>query len=320
MILGGPEAGLFPALLMLAGGMVMLTAGGEALVAGAIQLARRLGMSILLVGLTVVAFGTSMPELFVGLAALFQGYADIMVGNAVGSNIANIGLILALSALFAPLPVSWRQVRQEHGFILVAILALALAAWHGSFPRWLGLAFIAAIVFYTQSAYRQSRQEKRLVVAVEEGGGKKYSMPVILLLAAAGFVLLALGSDLFIDGAVAIARHFGASELVIGLTLAAVGTSLPELASCLAAVRGRHGDLVVGNIIGSNLFNLLMVMGSGAVFWPYTLPGQLLTRDLPVMTGFTVLLVLVILWSGEIKRSHGFVLLILYAVYVYLLA
>jgi len=314
-------ASIQAALLALVAGLVMLSAGGELLVGGATRLARRWGMSPLLIGLTVVAFGTSMPELFVGLFALFQGHADIMIGNVVGSNIANIGLILGLSALLAPLPVRYKTITTELYLVLAASLALYVIAWRGTFARPIGFVFVAVLVLYTSLAYRVAIRRKDRAAALDANDNRTISLSFlrILLLMLGGFLLLGWGSDVFIRAVVDVARYLGVPELVIGLTLAAVGTSLPELASCLAALRHRQTDLLVGNIIGSNLFNILMVLGCGAVARPYALSPGLLTRDLPVMFGFSALLVPILAKGHKLNRFHGLLFLVAYGGYVILL-
>ena len=302
------------AYLALASGLSLLFLGGETLVAGASRLARRLGMSPLLVGLTVVAFGTSMPEMFVSLAAMFQGHGDIMVGNVVGSNIANVGLVLGVSAILMPLPVRHSDVYNELYLLLVASITVVLICWLGVFYRPFGLLFVGALIFYTVQAYRTEAAKNR-----ENGNSPDKSGPSSLKIAgqiSIGLVFLALGSNLFIDGAVDVALHFGVSELVIGLTLAAVGTSLPELASSIAAIRHGETQILVGNVVGSNLFNLLMVMGLTGLIRPFTFSPELMVRDLPVMIFFSGLLWLVIYFWHEVKRVHGVVMLAGYLGYL----
>ncbi len=310
--------------LALAGGLVMLSGGGEFLVAGATKLARRLGMTSLLIGLTVVAFGTSTPELFVGLIALFQDHADIMVGNVVGSNIANIGLILGLSALLAPLAVAYRTISTELYLVLAFSLALFVIAWQGVFGRLLGGIFIAVLMLYTYLVYRlaagRKRRDSDCGCSPDQTSRKaKYSYRYILFLMACGFLLLAIGSKVFISAAVDVARYLGLNELIIGLTLAAVGTSLPELASCFAALRRRQTDLLVGNIIGSNLFNILMVLGCGAIARPFSLSPSLLTRDLPVMFAFSAVLIPILAIGHKLTRLHGLLFLAAYGAYIIIL-
>ena len=307
--------------LALFSGLAMLTSGGELLVSGAVKLAKRWGMSSLLIGLTVVAFGTSLPELFVGLIALFQDHPDILTGNVVGSNIANVGLILGISALIVPLPVKFKSVDLELYGILGATVLLAFVSWLGIFPRILGLFFVAAIALYTIMSFRQATknklpQDEKPAVDTTKNF---FSLPVISGLIIGGFILLGIGSHLFINGAVDIARHFGISELIIGLTLAAIGTSLPELASCLAAIRQRQIEILTGNIIGSNLFNLLMVLGFCGLLKPFTLSPHLLTRDLPVMFSLSAVLIPILVVQQGLMRYHGLILLFSYAAYLFIL-
>lgn len=315
----------YPSILLswiaLIGGLVLLTAGGEFLVSGAGKLAKRLGMSSLLIGLTVVAFGTSMPELFVGLIATFQDHPDILTGNVIGSNIANVGLILGICALITPLPVKFKSVSRELYIVLTATLVLFFVAWHGYFPRFLGFIFVASLIFYTIQAFRQRANNKTSKQNEPEGdnANELTSLPLIILLIIIGLGLLPFGSNFFIKGAVDIARHLGVSDLVIGLTLAAVGTSLPELASCLAAIRQRQTNILVGNIIGSNLFNLLMVLGFCGILVPFPMSSNLFFRDIPIMFSLSAVLLPILAVQQGLNRVHGFILLISYIGYLYIL-
>ena len=315
----------YPSILLswiaLIGGLVLLTAGGEFLVSGAGKLAKRLGMSSLLIGLTVVAFGTSMPELFVGLIATFQDHPDILTGNVIGSNIANVGLILGICALITPLPVKFKSVSRELYIVLTATLVIFFVAWHGYFPRILGFIFVASLIFYTIQAFRQRANNKTSKQNEPEGdnANELTSLPLIILLIIIGLGLLPVGSNFFIKGAVDIARHFGVSDLVIGLTLAAVGTSLPELASCLAAIRQRQTNILVGNIIGSNLFNLLMVLGFCGILVPFPMSSNLFFRDIPIMFSLSAVLLPILAVQQGLNRLHGFILLISYIGYLYIL-
>ena len=315
----------YPSLLLswiaLIGGLVLLTAGGEFLVSGAGKLTKRLGMSSLLIGLTVVAFGTSMPELFVGLMALFQNHPDILTGNVIGSNIANVGLILGICAIITPLPVRFKSVSRELYIVLAAALVVFIVAWHGSFPRFLGFVFVAFLIFFTVQSFRQEARNKTST-RLEPGGdntNELSSLPSIILVTIIGLGCLPLGSNFFIKGAVDIALHFGVSELVIGLTLAAVGTSLPELASCLAAIRQRQTKILVGNIIGSNLFNLLMVLGFCGLLAPFPMSSSLLFRDIPIMFSLSAVLLPILAVQQGLNRLHGFILLLSYICYLFIL-
>ncbi|PLX46842.1 MAG: sodium transporter [Desulfobulbaceae bacterium] len=300
------------AFLAVFGGLSLLIAGGEMLVTGAIKLAARLGMRPLLIGLTVVAFGTSMPEFFVSMAASGKGHPDIMLGNVTGSNIANIGLVLAISALLRPLAVRYSRLRLELWAVLAASAIFAGITWYGYFSRLTGLFFMALLVWYTVFVYRHPAGK---VDIIEEK--KPASFLLIALLCGGGLLALSQGSDFFIQGAVDIALFFGVTELIIGLTMAAVGTSLPELASCISAIRRNETDLLVGNIIGSNLFNLLMVLGGTALLYPFAIPVELLWRDIPVMIGFSVALLLFLISRQQVSRPAGLVLILAYGIYMY---
>ncbi len=302
--------------LALAGGLVMLAVGGEALVSGASKFALRHWMRPMVVGLTVVAFGTSMPELFVSVGAALQGHTGIMIGNVVGSNIANIGLVLGLCALLHPLPVHFSTIRRDLLLVLLVSVLVALILREGEFTRVMGLLFVAGLVWYTVHACRDSK--------FKGSGGEPPEEPAVreslvknMGLQVGGLLLLGYGSDLFIQGAVDVARYLKVSELAIGLTVAAVGTSLPELASSLSAVRRREFDILIGNIVGSNLFNLLMVLGVTAVIHPFRPEGEILSRDLPVMIGYAGALTGFLFFRHRLERLPGLLLLLAYAGYLW---
>ncbi len=302
------------------GGLIMLVSGGEFLVSGATRLARHFGMSTLLIGLTVIAFGTSIPELFVSLTATLQGHQDIMIGNVVGSNIANIGLILGISLILAPLFLDFSHILDELLLVLAASLVLIGCAFFQIFPRIIGFVFVVLLVLYTLRAYRKNSNTNNSAGNMPSTQNTpKFSFLIISSLITGGFLLLSFGSHIFINGAVDVARYFNINELIIGLTLAAIGTSLPELASSLAAIRRREGDLLIGNIIGSNLFNLLMVLGLTAIIKPFFLSTQLLHRDLPIMLGFTLTLIPILGPKGPSTRRSGIFLLGSYIGYCLLL-
>lgn len=305
---------IFISFVAVFGGLSLLVAGGELLVSGAIKLAARMGMKPLLIGLTVVAFGTSMPEFFVSLAANSKGYPNIMLGNVVGSNIANIGLILAISALLRPLYVHYTRLRLELWAVFGVGVIFAAITWYGYFSRLTGLVFIVLLIWYTWYVYRHPASKAD---ALEEETSSYF---LIFFLCGIGLVALAKGSGFFIRGAVDVAIYFGVSDLIIGLTMAAVGTSLPELASCISAIRRHHTDLLVGNIIGSNLFNLLMVFGGTAIYYPFAIPADLLKRDVPVMIAFSLVLLISIITKHQVSRLLGFFLLLAYGMYMYILA
>lgn len=309
-------ANLTLSLLALISGLVLLVVGGESLVAGASKFALRHGMRPMVVGLTIVAFGTSTPELFISLNAAFSNHVDIMIGNVIGSNIANIGLVLATSALLRAVPVRFENISKELYLVLLVSVLVFLIAWSGFFNRSFGLLFIVCLIWYTVSACRK-KQPRQSDSGVIEDLAEYESHLKIIGLQVFGLILLSYGAGLFIDGAVDVARYLNVSELVVGLTVAAVGTSLPELASSLSAIRRKESDILVGNIIGSNMFNLMMVMGGTAMISPFRLDGELLTRDLPVMIFFSALLVPLLYFRHRIDRVAGLVMLIAYGTYVF---
>ena len=298
----------------------MLIGGGELLVIGAVKLARHLGMRPMLIGLTIVAFGTSLPEMFVSLTASLAGYTDIMIGNVVGSNIANIGLILGISVLLYPLKVHFERVSLELYLVSAASLLVVGIGLIGFFYRIFGLVFVACLILYTFLAYQRTSGKKTLSEGSEEGSSTQRSKIFLqIVLCLAGILLLALGSDLFIDGAVDLARYFDVSELVVGLTLAALGTSLPELVTSFSAIRRRQSDILVGNVVGSNFFNLLMVMGGTALVKPFAISSRVLYRDLPFMVGLTLILIPLLKRRRRMLRGQGLFLLGVYGIYIYIL-
>jgi cation:H+ antiporter len=302
--------------LAMIAGLAMLVAGGESLVAGASKFALRHGMRPMVVGLTVVAFGTSLPELFVSLKAAFSGHVEIMIGNVVGSNIANIALILGISALIRAVPVRFASISRELYLVLGVSGLVFVIAWNGFFYRFYGLLLLVGLLCYTANACREKNNRRRNNDLVEELIEYESHLKIIGL-QGFGLLLLAYGSDLFIDGAVDVARQLKVSELVAGLTVAAVGTSLPELASSLAAIRRRESEILVGNIIGSNMFNLMMVMGGTALISPFKLDGSLVARDLPVMILFSAVLVPLLYFRHRLDRLVGLALLLAYGGYIF---
>ena len=305
-------------------GLVLLVAGAELLVRGASRLAARFGISPLVIGLTVVAFGTSAPEMAVSVQAGLAGQADIALGNVVGSNIFNVLFILGVSALIVPLVVSQQLVRLDVPIMIGVSVLLLVMALDGRISGLDGLLLFSGIVAYTVFAIRQGRKESAAVqaeYAQEYGDGKSPALkrlPLQIAFIVAGLALLVLGAHWLVGGAVAIARLFGVSELIIGLTIVAAGTSLPELAtSVVAALRGER-DIAVGNIVGSNIFNILAIAGIAAVVTPGGLEvaPALLRFDILVMIA-VALACLPIFASGHlIARWEGALFLGYYAAYV----
>jgi cation:H+ antiporter len=308
-----------PFALVLAG-IVVLYFGAEGLVRGSASLAARLGLTPLVIGLTVVAFGTSMPELVVSIGAALEGAGPIAVGNAVGSNIANIALILGLAALIRPLRVQAQVVRVDVPILLAASLVLVGLLRNDAIGRIEGGLLLAGLVGYTVATLRHARRERAAdgaAVGVELAEGvppPRRSAALDTALGLGGLALLVLGARLLVSGAVAIAEGFGLAPAVIGLTIVAVGTSLPELAtSVVGALRG-EGDIAVGNVVGSNIFNILGILGATALVRPLDEAGMGVV-DLAVMLGLTLALVPVMRSGFRISRLEGGALLAAYVAY-----
>jgi cation:H+ antiporter len=279
-----------------------------------VRVARKLGISPFIVGLTLVGFGTSAPELVVNLSAAIQGNPDIAVGNVVGSNIANVGLILGIAALVRTLTAEMRLLKVETPLVLVASVATWVMGLDGDIGRWdaalLLLGFVAVMVYITLSAKRESP-------AVKEEIGKSMPKPermwLSLLFLVIGLGGLVGGAQLMVDAAVKLAESWGMSKTLIGLTIVAVGTSLPELASSVAAAIRGQSDIAVGNVVGSNLFNLFLILGATAAVSPLPVDDGVKWFDLPVMTGFAVLLLLVLVNGLKVYRWEGALLLLAYS-------
>jgi cation:H+ antiporter len=306
---------------LLACGLLALVAGAELLVRGAATLASRLGISPLVVGLTVVGFGTSSPEIAVSLSAVVDGQPDLALGNAVGSNSFNVLFILGLSAVVRPLLVQQKLVRIEVPLIILAGVVLWLMLSDDVLGRLDGFILLAGILGYTAFAIRNARHEAPEVEAEYDavpGTTKRGQVAVALAFVVAGVALTVLGAHWLVEGAVTIAQSLGVGELVIGLTIVAAGTSLPELAtSVVAAFRGQQ-DIAVGNILGSNLFNILGVLGLAGVAASNGLPASpaLMAFDLPVMIAVSVACLPILFTGYRIDRWEGGLFLLVYAAYI----
>lgn len=306
------------ALLYLLLGLVLLYFGAEGLVRGSSSLALRIGLTPLVVGLTVVAFGTSAPELVVSLRAALAGQGDISVGNVVGSNICNIGLILGLSALICPIATSSRVVRVDIP-VMLGVTGLSLVVLsQGGVTRAEGGLLTVLLLGYLIFTVRLAEKSPDDQMASEFAGVVRVSkrgLAVDLLMVAGGLGLLVLGARFLVDGAVIIARAFGWSEALIGLTIVAVGTSLPELATSLVAAVKKEADIAVGNIVGSNIFNLLGILGITALVTPLQAAG-IGAVDLVAMAAFSVVLWPFAFRGGRICRGEGAALLAAYISFV----
>ncbi|MGE5236564.1 MAG: calcium/sodium antiporter [Acidobacteriota bacterium] len=309
--MSGPELALFLI------GIVLLIGGAEALVRGAAGLAARLGIPPLVVGLTVVAFGTSSPEMTVSVLSAVGGRADLALGNVVGSNILNVLFILGLSAVITPLVVARQLVILDVPLMVgVSLLTWAMAA-DGRIGRAEGALLFVGAIAYTWFLVRMTLHERPGAVAGAEPTGPRDPLAVQIVLIVAGLGLLVLGSRWLVGGAVAFARVLGLSELAIGLTVVAAGTSLPEIASSVvAALRGQR-DIAVGNVVGSNLFNLLAVLGASALVAPggVDVSAAALRFDLPVMVAVAIACLPIFFTGHRIARWEGALFLAYYAAY-----
>ncbi|MEM5473393.1 calcium/sodium antiporter [Hoeflea sp. AS60] len=300
-------------LLSLAAGLALLTLGADYLVRGAISFANRLGMPPLLIGLTVVGFGTSMPELLVSLQAALDGAPAIAVGNVVGSNIANILLILGVAAIISPIAARIPNLKRDMTMMLAAAVVMLGMGYWGLVNLWPGLAMFALLVAYlTWVTYtdRRSLTSEEAELVVKLAGWKE------ALFIFGGLAGLFVGASLLIDAATSIAREFGISEAVIGLTIVAVGTSLPELATSVVAAFRRNAEIALGNVVGSNIFNILGILGITAVVVPVPVDSAIASFDIPFMLGVSLALVALILIAGKISRGAGAIMLALYTGYV----
>lgn len=304
--------------LLLLGGLVLLCVGGDLLVRGAESLAVRLGMTPLVIGLTVVAFGTSSPELFISIGAALQDLDDVAIGNAVGSNIANLTLVLGLAAWVYPIRVETQVMKKDAPVLILCSLALCAMLFVSSMlTRGYGALMMLSLAAYVFLCIRWGKSGHSESTDRETTASK--SLLPSTLLVVAGLVMLVYGADFFVDGAVQLARNFGISEAVISLTLIALGTSLPEIASTLIASLKGRGELAIGNAVGSSIFNILAILGLTALVTPLSM-GNISWIDLAFMT-LTVIIVVPILYTEEkMTRFEGAFLVFCYFSYLSLIA
>lgn len=291
-------------------GLVALLGGGEYLVRGASSIAQRMHLSPMVIGLTVVGFGTSAPELLVSVQAALAGQPGLAIGNVLGSNIANILLILGVSAAIAALVIPIRQVWRDLGFLLCATAMIWVMLLDGTISRLDGIILVIGLIAFLTSAFLLGDPE------VPDEDQPVAAIGVALLMTLGGLVALVVGARLLVDSASEIARTFGVSEAVIGLTVVAVGTSLPELATSVIAALRRQTDIAVGNVIGSNIFNIFSILGITALITPIPADPRFATVDMLWVAGTSVALVVLALTLKGVPRWAGFGLLAVYALYV----
>ncbi len=307
--------------LSIAAGFILLFAGGEAVVRGAVALARRFEVSPLVIGLTIVGFGTSLPELLVSLNAALNGAPGIAVGNVVGSNMANMMLVLGVAAVICPIAVKPEVIRRDALFMVGVTAVFVLVGLSGSVKALEGGLMVALLLGYIGLSLWQDKQAGDGAAelhreAADELTGLPERLWVMLIWSAVGFAAVLYGADLLVSGAVSSAKTFHVSDEVIGLTLVAVGTSLPELTvSIVAAYRG-HSDVCIGNILGSNIFNLFGILGITALVTPVPFADKIVDFDLWALLAMTILLVVVMLTGRRVSRAEAVLLLALYGAYV----
>lgn len=310
---------------LLAIGLVLLIVGGDTLVRGATTAARSLGVSPLLIGLTLVSLGTSAPELVTSLTAVLAGSPGIAMGNVVGSNTANILLILGLAALISPIAVDRNAFRRDGWMLIIATVVCVAAVLAGTVNYLWGLAMLVVLAGYLVWAWmserkapdREARKFEHLTEDAPDAPGGLWSG---LGLAVVGIALTIGGARLLVDNAVIVANDFGVSDTLIGLTVVAVGTSLPELVTSAVAAFRRHSDVALGNIIGSNIYNVLGILGITALVAPIRVPPEIIRLDIWVMVAATALVVLFVRTGMRIVRLEGLALLVAYGCYIAWLA
>lgn len=306
---------LIPALI---GGLALLCLGAEFLIRGAVALALRIGISPLVVGLTVVAFGTSSPEIVVGIKAALDGNGGIAVGSVIGSNICNIGLILAVGILVKPIRVHVKLLQRDVPILLLVTLLVPLTLIGGTISRFEGVLLVTTLIAYIlYNIYGSSHEEdpEARDEFEEELAHPPFRPWITIVLIVGGVAGLAVGGRLLLHGGIGLASQLGISETVVGLTVVAFGTSLPELATTIAAARRGHGDIAVGNAIGSNMMNLLAVLGLSALVRPLTFSGINLF-EIGVLIAFTALLLPLMFTDFTLKRLEGLLLLTGYVGFV----
>ncbi len=295
-------------------GLVLLYYGGDLLISGSLRIAQIFKVSPFIIGATVMGFGTSAPELAVSLLAAYQGSPEISVGNVIGSNIANIGLVLGITAFLVPLTIEQSRLRRETPPLLIATFLILFLAWDKALGRWEGILLLAGVVLYTWRAFRVKEEP---ATSLEHEGGyfldKGIAYQFILIVV--GLTLLVGGAKLMVEGGVNIARAFGISEWFIGISIIAIGTSLPEIISAIMSAYRGHGELALGNVFGSNIFNIFMVLGATATLKPLNVLEPI-HPDLLFTTGLTCLLLILIRLEHKLSKHDGVLLLTAYVAYI----
>lgn len=305
---------MFNSLLFLLIGSCMLYYGAEWIVKGGSNIARKLNISSLVIGLTVVAFGTSLPELIVSIFSALEGSSAIAVGNVIGSNVANVGLVLGLSAFIFPISVEYDIIKRDLLIYLMSCAIFIFFAFDGRISQFEGMVFVISLFFYIYYCIKSPIVDQN---DTEEEVEDKMSKLIIYILA--GIAFLSFGAEIFVDGAIYLARYFGLSEVVIGMSVVAFGTSLPELATSVMAAFHKESSISVGNIIGSNIFNILSVLGITSIIYPLDSPRSIMDKEVVFMLAYAFSMFIVAKLPQPINRYTSIALLVGYITFIYVL-
>lgn len=297
-------------------GLVILLLAGDALVKGAVNLSLRVGIPALIVSLTIVAFGTSAPELLISVQAILEGVPGLALGNVVGSNTANVLLVLGIPALMAGLPTSQSETRKSYLQMIAATLLFIAVCFFGPITWTHALVLLVGMAIILTDQYRDALSGRAAAADAPEGADPTMPGWKITVYLIAGLVGLPLGAGLLVDNASAIATRMGVPDAIIGLTLVAVGTSLPELATTVVAALRKQADVALGNVIGSNLFNLLVVIGIAGLVGPIPVPDAFLRFDLWVMLASSLILIPIVFYRKDLGKRWGIALCVLYVIYI----
>ena len=295
-------------------GSLLLYFGAEWIIKGGVSISNKFGISKLVIGLTVVAFGTSLPELLVSLIAVFENSPSLAIGNVVGSNIANVGLVLGISALIFPISINYAPIRRDLFIYLCSCALFILFVFDGRISRFEGGFLFIGLLFYLVVCIKNPTDNQ------SDGENKlEFSMFKSAVYVLAGIFALSFGANFFVDGAIYLARFFGISEVVIGMSVVALGTSLPELATSAMAAFKKQSSISVGNIVGSNIFNILSILGITALFRPIDSPTNILNFEMPYMVAYGLALILIAKLPQPVHRLSSCLLLLSYFLFIYLL-
>lgn len=304
--------------LFLVLGLIILLAGGKYLVDGASGIAARFGLSPGLIGLTVVAFGTSAPELLVSVNAALKGNSEIAIGNVVGSNIANISLVLGISAVLYPIAIYKSVLKLDYLATLLSSMLFFLLAFNGIISRVEGIGLFILLLLLNWYFFRKISPTEEKDIS-EEGIQKRKPIAISLVFLVFGILGLYFGSDMFVDNAVEISKIFGVSERIVGITVIAIGTSLPEMVTSIIAAIKKETDIAIGNILGSNIMNILAIIGITSIISPVPVADVFLKQDFIWMLGITLLLFPLLRSKLRISRWEGLILLLVYGAYIYVI-